>query len=151
MSNLDPTHLDSNFKIEFHINTVNPITLLRIEVWNLTSPQQNQLLSIEYLAQQTRILVSLIKWCQTHRIKSLAFIISTGLDGIVIYANPLVGVSDGDVEVQIVLEIVVGGEIELCQRGISDVEFEVVGANKEPEDDGGDANEDEDSEDQFEN
>ena len=73
------------------------------------------------------------------------------MDGIVIYANPLVGVSDGDVEVQIVLEIVVGGEIELCQRGISDVEFEVVGANKEPEDDGGDANEDEDSEDQFEN
>ena len=146
MPNLDPTHLNSKLKIELHINAIVPITLLRIVVRNLTSPQHQHLLSIKHSAQLSRILVALVKRCQILRIKSLAFIITIDLEGIVIYTHPLVGVSNGEIEIKVVVKCVVRGEIELCQWSISGIELKVVGANKEPEDEGGNAHNDDDSE-----
>lgn len=150
MPNLDPTHLNSKLKIELHINVIVPITLLRIIVRKLTSPHQ-QFCSIKHSAQLSRILVPLVKRCQILCIKSLASIITIDLEGIVIYTNPLVGVSNGEIEIKVVLQRVVCSEIELCQWSTSGIEFKVVGANKEPEDEGGNTHKDDDSEDEFEN
>lgn len=110
------------------------------------------MLAVERGAQYSRVLVPLVERRQIHRAKSLAFVVTVGLDGVVVYANPLVGVSDGEVERHVVLERVGGGgEIELRERRAGDVELEVVGAEDEPDDEGGEANDDEDSEDDFEN
>lgn len=109
------------------------------------------MLSIEKGAQDTRVLVPLVERRQIHRVKSLVLVVRIGLDGVVVYPNPLVGVSDGDVERHVVVERVVGGEIELRERGVCDVELEVVGAEDEPDDERGEANDYEDSEDDFEN
>lgn len=53
----------------------------------------------------------------------------------VIHASPYARVSDGDVEGEVVVEstgVVVGGEIELGERGIGDSEFGVLGKEDEP-------------------
>lgn len=107
--------------------------------------------SVERGAQYSRVLVPLVERRQIHRAKSLAFVVNVGFDGVVVYANPLVGVSDGEVERHVVLERVGGVEIELRERRVGDVELEVVGAEDEPDDEDGEANDDEDSEDDFEN
>lgn len=73
------------------------------------------------------------------------------MDGVVVYANPLVGVSDGDVESQVVVKHVVVGDIELGERGVGDAELEVVGAEDEPDYESGEANDYDDGEDDFEN
>lgn len=93
----------------------------------------------------------LVERRQIYRVKSLAFVVRIGLDGVIVYADPFVGVSDGDVERHVVVERLVGGEVELRERRVGDVELEVVGAEDEPDDEGGEANDDEDSEDDFEN
>jgi len=111
------------------------------------------LLSIEDGAQDSRVLVPLVERRQFHGVKSLVLVVRIGLDGVVVYPNPLVGVSDGDVERHVVVERVVvgGGEIEARERGVGDVELEVVGAEDEPDDEHGEANDYEDREDDFEN
>lgn len=50
----------------------------------------------------------------------------------VVYANPFVGVLDGDVERKVVVESVIV-EIELGQGGIGDGEFGLLGKEDQPE------------------
>jgi len=66
----------------------------------------------------------------------------TRLDAVVVDSEPLVGVSDRDVEGEVVVERVVGGVVELRQGGLGDVEFHHVGTDYEPEKEHGDANDD---------
>lgn len=79
--------------------------------------------------------MALIKRCQKLCTKPLVLEEYTGFDVIIVYANLVVGVSDIDVESEIVVERVsVGGEVELCKRSVSDVKVDSVGAKDEPED-----------------
>lgn len=55
----------------------------------------------------------LVKRRQIHRIEALVLIVSPDQDELIVDSNLLVGISDGDVERKVVLEGVVGGEIEL--------------------------------------
>lgn len=78
--------------------------------------------------------------------KSLALIESIGLDGIIVNPNPPVGVSDGHVESQIVVEgvvVVVGGEVKLSQGGVVGINLDLVGAEDEKQDEDDDPNSDE--------
>lgn len=116
----------------------NPKTLLRIKHGKLIRSKQNQLLPFERRTQNGRILVALVKWGQGLGAKPLAHIESVGFDAIVVNADLFVGVSDGDVEIKIVVEHVVvggGGEVELGdQRRVGDMELDPAGVEDEPED-----------------
>lgn len=63
---------------------------------------------------------------------------SKGLYPVIIHANPLVGVSNGDVECQIVVKSGVGApcEIEFCEGGFGDGEFDIFRRENEPENEG---------------
>lgn len=63
----------------------------------------------------------------------LAMISSLGFDFVKVNPNPFVGVSDVNAEGKIIIEGVCrGGEIELCERGVSDVEVDLIGPENEP-------------------
>ena len=135
---LNLTQLKPNPEIEPNFYIINPCTFLRVEHQKLTSPKQNQLLPFEHRTENRCILVALIKRCQKLCTKPLVLEEYTGFDVIIIYANLFVGVSDIDVESEIVVEGVgvgvgVGGEVELCKRSVSDVKVDSVGAKDEPE------------------
>lgn len=67
------------------------------------------MLALEHGVQRASVLMTLIKGIQLHGRKPLALVKSPGLDCIVVNPNSLVGVSDGHVEGQVVVEGVVGG------------------------------------------
>ena len=70
--------------------------------------------------------MALVKWRrrQRHHSKPLFSSVGYDLDAAVVYANPLVRVSDGDVEREVVVEgVVIVGEIESGKRSIGDGEF----------------------------
>lgn len=76
--------------------------------------------------------------CQSHKSESLVSIVGNDLDSAVVYAHLFVGVSDGDVDGDVVVESVVGVvKIELGQRSICDFEFGFLGKEDEPEYDQG--------------
>ena len=80
--------------------------------------------------------MALVKWrrSQRHQSKPVLSVVSNGFDAVVVYANPSVGVSDGDVEGKVVEDSVVsGGEIKLRERGICDYEFGLFGKEDQPE------------------
>lgn len=80
--------------------------------------------------------MALVKWrrSQCHESKPLQPIVSNGFDAVVVKANPSVGVSDSDVEREVVVESVGGvGEIELGESGISDEEFRLFLKEDQPE------------------
>ncbi|KAF3441670.1 hypothetical protein FNV43_RR15585 [Rhamnella rubrinervis] len=62
---------------------------------------------------------------------------SKGLYPVIIQANPLVGLSNGDVECQITVKRGVGAtcEIEFCEEGFRDGEFDLFRKENEPEND----------------
>lgn len=88
--------------------------------------------------QNGRVLVALVKRyriSQSHETKLLLSIGSRQFDPMVIHASPYARVSDGDVEGEVVVEStggVVGGEIELGERGIGDSEFGISGKEDKP-------------------
>ena len=148
---LNLTQLKPNPEIEPNFYIINPYTFLRVEHQKLTSPKQNQLLPFENRTENRRILVALIKRCQKLCTKPLVLEEYTGFDVIIVYANLFVGVSDIDVESEIVVERVgVGGEVELCKRSVSDVKVDSVGAKDEPEDEGRNAYNDNNCANKFE-
>lgn len=80
--------------------------------------------------------MALVNWrrSQCHQSKPLQPIVSNGFDAVVVKANPSVGVSDGDVEREVVVEgVVIVGEIESGKRGISDGEFRLLRIEDEDE------------------
>jgi hypothetical protein len=135
-------YLEPDPEIEFHVNGVNPGSLLRIELRELISPKQHQFLPFKRRVQIARSLVPLVKRCQAFRIEPLVLVVRPGLDGVVIDSDLSVGVSDGDVDGKVVLQSVVAGKSELRERGVRDVELDVGGAEYEPKDESSKANDD---------
>ena len=61
-------------------------------------------------------------------------VVSNGFNAVVVYPNPFVRVSEGDVDREIIVKRVVGGvEIELRECGICDMEFHLFGTENKPE------------------
>lgn len=77
--------------------------------------------------------MSLVERLKRRRIEPLTFIVSPSLDAIVVDTDLLVRVTDCDVEGEIVVEVVVFCEVELGEFSFCDVEFDLVGAEDEPE------------------
>lgn len=73
--------------------------------------------------------MALVKRCQRHWTKPSVPKECTGFDAIVVYANHFVGVSDSDVESEIVVEC--GGEVEQCKWGVSDMDLNLAGVEDE--------------------
>ncbi|KAE7995869.1 hypothetical protein FH972_000632 [Carpinus fangiana] len=105
---LEPTHSESDPKIQLQSNTENPIGLIRIEVGDLGGVQQEQLLPFKDGAENGRVHVPLVKRRWSLGVESLALVVSVGLDAVVVDADALVGDPDGDVEGKVVVELVVG-------------------------------------------
>jgi len=151
VADLEPTHPESDPKIQLQSNTENPIGLIRIEVGDLGGAQREQLLPLEDGAENGRVLVPLVKRRRSLGVESLALVVSVGLDAVVVDADALVGVPDGDVEGEVVVERVVGGgEVELGERGVGDAELHLVGAEEEPEDEDNQGHDDEEREEDLE-
>lgn len=81
------------------------------------------------MAQKCRVLVALIKrHCgirQSHESKPLIFVVANDSDATVADADPLVWVSDCEVERKVVVEGGGVGETELGQKGIGDCDFSI--------------------------
>ena len=94
--------------------------------------------------------MTLIESGQLDGIKSLTFVENPSFDTVVVNADALIRVSDGHVEGEIVVEIVVGGEIELGESSVGDVELDLVGSEGEPKDEDYDADDDDEGENDLE-
>lgn len=98
----------------------------------------------------------LVEWSQAHCREPLFLIISNGFNAVVVYPHPPVGVSDGDVERQFIVERVVGGGgvIELRERGLGDTKLDLDWSEYKPEDEASDTEEEngyeEEAEDELE-
>lgn len=110
------------------------------------------MLAREHRANHARRLVALIERSHVGDAEPLVLVEGPRLEAVVVHADFLVRVPDGEVELEIVVEDgVAGSEVELGQLGLGDVELDHVdGAEDEPEDKGGDAHDDEDRGDDFE-
>ena len=59
---------------------------------------------------------------------------SNGFNAVVVYTDPFVRVSEGDVDREVIVKRVGGGvEIELRECGICDMEFHLFGTENKPE------------------
>lgn len=85
------------------------------------------------------------------RAEPLVLVDGPGLDAVVVDPDLLVGVADGDVEGEVVVEGVVIGEVELREVGVGDVELDAVGADYEPEDQNGQPHHDDGGHNELEN
>lgn len=88
--------------------------------------------------------MSLVKRLQFFGGESLPLVDCSRLDPIVVHPDAAVGVPDGQVDGQVVLERVVAVEVELGQRCIGGVELDFVGAEYEPANEDDDPDDDED-------
>lgn len=81
--------------------------------------------------------MSLVESVNHDRVEPLSLVESPSLNTIVVDTDLLVRVTDGDVEGEIVLEVIVACDIELGQFSIGDVEVDTVRTEDEPEDEDG--------------
>eukprot|EP00178_Gracilaria_changii_P017609 TRINITY_DN50225_c0_g1_i1.p2 TRINITY_DN50225_c0_g1~~TRINITY_DN50225_c0_g1_i1.p2 ORF type:complete len:109 (+),score=14.93 TRINITY_DN50225_c0_g1_i1:338-664(+) len=100
------------------------------------------MLALKHWVDHGGVLVALVKWRNSCVGEPLVIIVGPRLDIIVVDTDPLVGVADAHGEVEIVLKVVVSGEVEFGEGGGVDVDFELVGAEDEPEDEDDDAEND---------
>ena len=132
---LHPTELQSYPHIQLHVDIIRAGILIVLVVGSLVASQRHQLLPLEHGVQGASVLVRLVEGIQFHGLKPLALVECIGLDPIVVNPDPLVGVPDGHVEGQVVVEGVVGvGQVELSQLGVVCVELDLVGAEDQPQD-----------------
>jgi len=141
----EDTNLEPNPQIQLDINIVNPRTGLRIVLGKLRITENHHVLALKHSVQVVGLLVTLIKPGQLNRIETLILVVSPSLDLVIVDADALVGVSDGHVEGQVVVEGVAGGGVvELGERGVVHIEFNLVGSEYEPDYEEGNADDDED-------
>lgn len=129
--------------MEPQLNTINPSTLILIEVRNIMSIKLNQLLTCKSCIQKMRTLAVYFKTQlrQILSIEPVALVACRGPDFVEVDSHHLVGVSERDVEIKFVLEnVVVGCEIELGEFGIRYLELEATGINDEKRNDVGKEN-----------
>lgn len=83
--------------------------------------------------------MSLIERRDVSGSESLISVITTDFDLVVVDSDSLIWVTDCEIEIEVVMEIavVVWIEAELGQIGVGDVEFDGVGTEDEPENEGG--------------
>lgn len=140
----DEPKFQSNLQKKLQINPISPIVLLRRVIRFLPVAERDQVLALNHRAQIRRVLSGLKKRVEIDGGESLAAVERACLDYVVVNPDPLVGVANRHVEGEIVQERVVGGgEIELGEGGVVDVEFDGVWSENEPEDERDDAGEDE--------
>lgn len=94
--------------------------------------------------------MSLIKRGQRFGIKSLILVVGSSLDTIVVYADPTVGITYCHVKSKVVMQSVVGSEVELGELDVGDMELDLVGTEDEPKDENGQADDDDGGDDDVE-
>jgi hypothetical protein len=81
----------------------------------------------------------LIKRRNVRRSESLISVIATNRELIVVDSDSLIRVTDCEIEIETVMEVVVWIEAESVQISVGDVEFDGVWTEDEPEDKSGDS------------
>lgn len=147
---LEHTQLEPHLQVQFHIDVVNPRGLLLVQFRSLVSAQCYGLLTLEDRVQFAGVLVALIERVEEIGVKPGILVQCTRFDVVVVDSEPLVGVSDGDVEGHVVVEHAVAGVVELGEGGVGHVNLHHVGAHDQPEQEDRDPHDDHDGEDDFE-
>lgn len=125
----DEPEFESDLQIELQVNLINPIVLLFTVLRFVTVGEWQQILALKRRVKIGRVLGFLKERVEIHGGESLAGVDGAGLDGVVVDADPLVGVADGHVDGEVVEEgVVTGGEVELGEGGVFDVEVDGVGS-----------------------
>lgn len=105
-------------------------------------------MSFKHSTYRTYALVALVERSRNvvHHGKTLISVVGHGLDVTEVNTNLFVVVSYRDVERKVVIESSVCGvvsEIEFCEWGVGDGEFELLGKKDQPEDEHGDGEDEE--------
>lgn len=92
----------------------------------------------------------LVKLAQIHRTEPLRFVEGANLDVVVVDPDPPIRISGGDIQSQIVVEVIISsGEIELRKRGIDGMELEEIRTEDQPQEEHNNADEDDDGDDDL--
>nr|GMD92050.1 vacuolar protein-sorting-associated protein 33 homolog [Ipomoea batatas] len=135
LPSLDPPNLQSNSQVKLDVDFVNPASLLVVVAAPVAGVEGDDVIAPERRAQVGGVLVALVERFEILGAKPLALVERGGFEVVVVDADALVGVADGEVEGEVVVEGAVGGgEVELGEGGVVHVEFDLVGAEDEPED-----------------
>lgn len=128
---------DASIKLDF--NVVEPLSLLPC-VSRRRIAEQNPL-AIEHRVQHSGILVSLVEGRQHLEAKPRVVVDGGGFDVVVEDAYLFVRIADANVDVEVVNKhiVVIACEIELCEGGVLDVDFDLVWPKDEPYDECDDA------------
>ncbi|CAJ1967241.1 unnamed protein product [Sphenostylis stenocarpa] len=132
--------LEPNRHEELHVDGKSPEGVLPVESGSLVGGEWHHALALEEGTDEGGVFGVLEEGLQCLGGESNILVKSERIDMVVVDAEPAVGVADGDVDGEVVVERVVG-EREAREGGLGGVEFEDVGANDEPEeehDNGGD-------------
>nr|GMD89721.1 hypothetical protein SOVF_158540 [Ipomoea batatas] len=135
LPSLDPPNLQSNSQVKLDVDVVNPAALLVVVASPVAGVEGDDVIAPERGAEVGGVLVALVEGFEILGAKPLALVERGGFEVVVVDADALVGVADGEVEGEVVVEGAVGGgEVELGEGGVVHVEFDLVGAEDEPED-----------------
>lgn len=142
---LDPPEFQPDSHLKLHIDPVNPFFCLPVVAPPVAAVERNHALPLKRRLQDGGVLVALVEPPQILDCgEPVVPVKRRGIDGVVVDADALVRVPGGDGDGEVVVEGVVGrGEVEPGQGGVFDVEVDLVGAEDEPEHDGGGAQKDE--------
>lgn len=92
----------------------------------------------------------LVKPSQIHRTEPLIFVKRANLDIVVVDPDPPVWISHGDIQSEIVMQVVVRGcEIELRESGVGGVKLKEIWTEDEPQEETGNGDENEESDDDL--
>lgn len=117
---------------ELHVDGENSGAVILVELGRLIGGEWRHALALEEGADDGGVFGVLEERTEALGGESNILVESERFDLVVVDTDPAVGVADGDVEGEVVVERVVG-EREARERGVADVKFEDVGANDEPE------------------
>ena len=129
---LEKQKLEPDPQINLQIDAVNSGIFVFVQFRCLIGTQEHHLLPFKLRAQKISTLMVLIERRQILRVEPNILIQRPGFDAVVVDAEPLVRVSDGDVESEIIMESI-AGVVELGEGCVGDMEFDLVGTNDEPE------------------
>lgn len=94
--------------------------------------------------------MALVKLAQFRRTEPLAFVEGANLDVVVVDPDPPIRIPDGDIQSEIVVEVIVSsGEIELRESGVGGVELEEIRTENQPQEEDSNAEDDDDGDDDL--
>ncbi|MED6224957.1 hypothetical protein PIB30_089159 [Stylosanthes scabra] len=124
--------LKPNFHEHLHINAINTRSTFFLNLRSLIRSQNYLILPLQRGSNHRRVLLPLKKRLDCDVTEPYVVVESTRLDVVVVYSHALVRVSDREIQREIVVERVVaggggvGGEIELSESGVADVELDEI-------------------------